>query len=120
PRRFFARSPLLTAWLRWTLGLPEVVVVLAQGELRAYREILPRQEVVALATGIDCRPYSVVPTVQSTPDRPLQLVYIGRVAREKGLYETFQGLRLAHELGVDARLIVAGSGSEEGRLRRYA
>ena len=75
---------------------------------------------MALPNGIDCRPYSVVPTVQSTPDRPLQLVYIGRVAREKGLYETMQGMRLAHELGVDARLIVAGSGPEEPRLRRYA
>ncbi len=120
PRKFYARSPLLTAWLRWTLGLPDVVVVLAQVELRAYREFVPRQEVVALPNGIDCRPYSVVPTVQSTPERPLQLVYIGRVAREKGLYETMQGLRLAHELGVDARLIVAGSGPEEPRLRRYA
>ncbi len=120
PRKFFARSPVLTAWLRWTLGLPDVVVVLAQVELRAYREFVPRQEVVALPNGIDCRPYSVVPTVQSTPERPLQLVYIGRVAREKGLYETMQGMRLAHELGVDARLIVAGSGPEEPRLRRYA
>jgi glycosyltransferase involved in cell wall biosynthesis len=61
-----------------------------------------------------------VPTVQSTPERALQLVYIGRVAREKGLYETLQGLRLALELGVDARLVVAGSGGEESRLRRYA
>jgi len=120
PRKFYAWSAFLTAWLRWTLGLPDVVVVLAQVELRAYREFVPRQEVVALPNGIDCRPYSVVPTVQSTPDRPLQLVYIGRVAREKGLYETMQGLRLAHELGVDARLIVAGSGPEESRLRRYA
>jgi len=120
PRKFYAWSAFLTAWLRWTLGLPDVVVVLAQVELRAYREFVPRQEVVALPNGIDCRPYSVVPTVQSTPERPLQLVYIGRVAREKGLYETMQGLRLAHELGVDARLIVAGSGPEESRLRRYA
>lgn len=120
PRKFFARSPLLTAHLRWALGLPDVVVVLAQVELRAYREFVPHQEVVALPNGIDCRPYSVVPTVQSTPDRPLQLVYIGRVAREKGLYEAMQGLRLAHELGVDARLIVAGNGPEEPRLRRYA
>ena len=120
PRKFFARSPVLTSFLRWTLGLADLVVVLAQVELRAYREFVPKQDVVALPNGIDCRPYSVVPTVQSTPDRALQLVYIGRVAREKGLYETFQGLRLAHELGVDARLIVAGSGSEEARLRRYA
>ncbi|HUQ27154.1 MAG TPA: glycosyltransferase family 4 protein [Usitatibacter sp.] len=120
PRKFFAGSPVLTSFLRWTLGLPDVVVVLAQVELRAYREFLPDQNVVSLPNGIDCRPYGAVPTVRSDPTHPLQLVYIGRIAREKGLYETLQGLRLAHELGVDARLIVAGAGSEEPRLRRYA
>ena len=120
PRKFFARSPLLTSFLRWTLGIPDLVVVLAQVELRAYREFVPRQDVVALPNGIDCRPYSGIPTVQSDSSRALQLVYVGRIAREKGLYETLQGLRLAHELGVDARLVVAGSGPEEPRLRRYA
>jgi len=120
PRKFFAKSRLLTSFLRWTLGLPDVVVVLAQVELRAYREFIPGQQVVVLPNGIDCRPFSGVPTVRSDPARPLQLVYIGRVAREKGLYETLQGLRLAHELGVDTRLVVAGSGGEEARLRRYA
>ena len=120
PRKFFAGSPALTSFLRWTLGLPDVIVVLAQVELRAYREFVPRQEVVALPNGIDCRPYGTVPTVRSNPTDPLQIVYIGRIAREKGLYETLQGLRLAHELGVDARLVVAGSGAEEPRLRRYA
>lgn len=120
PRRFFAGSPLLTAFLRRTLRLPDVVVVLAQVELRAYREFVPGQEVVALPNGIDCRPYSGVPTVLSDPTHPLQLVYIGRIAREKGLYETLQGLRLAHELGVDVRLVIAGTGAEETRLRRYA
>ena len=120
PRKFFAGSPLLTAFLRWTLGIPDVVVVLAQIELRAYREFVPDQQVVALPNGIDCRPYSGVPTVLSDATHPLQIVYIGRVAREKGLYETLQGLRLAHELGVDARLIIAGTGAEEPRLRRYA
>jgi len=120
PRKFFAKSRLLTSFLRWTLGLPDVVVVLAQVELRAYREFIPGQQVVVLPNGIDCRPFSGVPTVRSDPARPLQLVYIGRVAREKGLYETLQGLRLAHELCVDTRLVVAGSGAEEARLRRYA
>ena len=120
PRKFFAGSPLLTAFLRRTLRIPDVVVVLAQVELRAYREFLPGQEVVSLPNGIDCRPYSGVPTVLSDASHPLQVVYIGRVAREKGLYETLQGLRLAHELGVDARLVIAGTGAEEPRLRRYA
>jgi glycosyltransferase involved in cell wall biosynthesis len=76
--------------------------------------------VVVLPNGIDCRPFGAVPTVRSSRDKPLKLVYIGRVAREKGLYETLQGMRLAHELGADTRIVIAGSGAEEARLQRYA
>jgi len=119
PEQFFA-SRLATRFLRWTLGLPQLVVVLAQCELEAYREFIPEQEVVALPNGIDCRPFGAVPTLTPARDQPLRLVYIGRIAREKGLYETLQGLRLAHELGVDTRLVIAGQGGEEDRLRRYA
>jgi glycosyltransferase involved in cell wall biosynthesis len=120
PRDFFAHSLPLTAFLRWTLGLPDRVVVLARCELEAYREFVPRQHVATLPNGIDCRPFGRVPPVRSVRGEPLKLLYIGRVAREKGIYEALQGMRLAHELGVDARLVIAGSGSEEDRLKRYA
>jgi glycosyltransferase involved in cell wall biosynthesis len=120
PQHFFEKSRLLTAFLRWTLNTPDVVVVLAQVELDAYRRFVPQQHVALMPNGIDCRPYAQVPIVRSRNDYPLRLLYIGRLAREKGLYETFQGLRLAHELGIDARLVVAGAGPEEQRLRRYA
>ena len=120
PQEFFARSRVLTAFLRFTLRIPDVVVVLAQCELRAYREFVPSQAVVVLPNAIDCAPYDAIPTVKSFPDKPLRLLYIGRIAREKGLYEALQGMRLANELGVDARLIVAGGGPEKDRLRRYA
>jgi glycosyltransferase involved in cell wall biosynthesis len=120
PQRFFAGNRALTAFLRRSLEMPDLVLVLGQRELEAYRDFVPEQDVVALPNGIDCRPYGATPTVQSRPGQPLRLVYIGRIAREKGLYETLQALRLARELGVDARLVVAGSGAEEPRLRRYA
>jgi len=120
PHEFFAGHPWLTRFLRWTLGLPDMVVLLAQVELDAYRIFVPGQRLVRLPNGIDCAPFSRVPTVSSHPEQPLRLLYVGRVAREKGLYETLQGLRLAHELGVDARLVIAGQGAEEVRLRRYA
>ena len=120
PHEFFDGSALLTGFLRWTLSLPDIVVVLAQVELDAYRIFIPEQEVMLLPNGIDCRPFGQVPTVRSRHEYPLRLVYIGRIAREKGLYETLQGLRLATELGVDARLVIAGHGAEEDRLRRYS
>lgn len=120
PEKFFKGRRWLTGFLRWTLEQPDLVVVLAQCELDAYRAFVPEQNVVALPNGIDCRAFARVPTVVSRRDAPLRLIYIGRIAREKGLYETLQGLRLAHERGVDARITIAGAGAEEQRLRRYA
>jgi glycosyltransferase involved in cell wall biosynthesis len=119
PRKFFEGNPILTGFLRFTLGLPDAVVVLAQCELAAYRQFVPAQNVTVIPNGIDCRPFDRVGTVRSTSDQPLRLLYIGRIAREKGLYEVAQGMRLATELGVDERLVIAGGGPEEPRLRRY-
>jgi glycosyltransferase involved in cell wall biosynthesis len=120
PQDFFAGSATLTRFLRWTLGLPDAVVVLAKVEHEAYRRFLPDQAVLVMPNAIDYRPYAGVPTVRSREEYPLRLVYVGRLAREKGLYETFQAIRLAAELGVDARLAIGGGGPEEPRLRRYA
>ena len=120
PARFFAGRRVLTAFLRWTLRLPDLVVVLAQCELEAYREFVPEQEVVVVSNGIDCAPFAHLGTIVGSTRDALRLIYIGRIAREKGLYETLQGIRLALELGVDARLTIAGGGAEEARLRRYA
>lgn len=115
-----AASRLATAFLRATLRVPDVIVVLAQCELAAYRRFVPQQNVAVVPNGIDCRPFDPIPTARSVPEQPLRLLYIGRIAREKGLYEILQGMRLANELGVDVRLTVAGKGSEEARLARYA
>ena len=120
PEAFFAGRPLLTAFLRWTLALPDGVVVLASCELAAYRRFVPRQDVVALPNGIECWPFDAICERRTTVRDPLRLIYVGRVAREKGLYEMLQALRLAQELGVDARLTIGGGGPEEPRLRRYA
>lgn len=120
PEQFFGGRRVPTAFLRWTLGLPDLVVVLASCELEAYRQFVPDQDVVAVPNGIDCRPFAHIATIETTTRDPLRLIYIGRLAREKGLYETLQAMRLALELGVDARLTVAGAGAEEARLRRYA
>lgn len=120
PEEFFAESPARTAFLRWTLGLPDLVLVLASAELAAYRAFVPHQEVVALPNGVDCAPYARVPTVRSRRNQPLNLVYVGRLAREKGLYEALQGVRIAQHLGVDARIVLAGEGAEAAGLREHA
>jgi glycosyltransferase involved in cell wall biosynthesis len=119
-QQFFPRSRVVTAAVRGTLGTADAIVVLAQSELEAYRRFLPPQPVLLCPSGIDVAQYAENARGQSDAAAPLSIVYVGRLAREKGLYEALQGLRLAHRRGARARLVLAGSGPEEARLRKYA
>lgn len=120
PHEFFGWSRVLTAVLRGTLLMPDVIVVLAQQELQAYRRFVPTQHVLALPNSVDCALYAALERARPVPGEPLQLLYIGRLAREKGLYETLEALMLAQTRGTAARLIVAGSGPDETGLRKRA
>ena len=120
PQRFFRGNRPLEALLRATLRLADAVVVLASIELRAYRKFLPGLPVVALPNAIDYAPYAGLKRGPARESTPLRLVYIGRLAREKGLIETLQGLKLAHAQGAQAQLAIAGSGPDERRLRQLA
>ena len=117
---FLGPGRLARSFLRRTMRLPDTVVVLASKQLKAYREFVPEQRVLLLPNGIDCTPYLEAARTPRGPSEPLQLAYIGRLAREKGIYEMLQGLRLAKAHGTAARLVVAGNGPELASLRRYA
>ena len=119
PQRFLGAG-FGAEFLRATLKLPDAIVVLASEELSAYRAFVPRQTVAMLPNGIDCTPYVRMTRVCTHPTRPLELLYLGRIAPGKGLYEALEGLSLARARGVCARLVVAGGGPERLRLERYA
>src|SRR5262245_18941857 len=95
PQQFAARRRLLTVLLRWTLRVPDVIVVLASVEHYAYRDFLPGRQIVLLPNGIDWTPYANVTRHDGDAAAPLRLVYFGRLAKEKGLYDVLEGLRLA-------------------------
>ena len=114
PAEFFAGSRLLSAWLRATLAWPDVVVVLASMEAQAYRAYVPRQNVALVPNGIDRAAFLGRRAARSGP---LGLLYIGRLIATKGLYESLEALAAGRALGVQARLVIAGGGPEEARLR---
>jgi glycosyltransferase involved in cell wall biosynthesis len=118
PADFCGNNRLLEALLRRTLRLPDAIVVLGSIELDAYQQFVRREQVVALPNGIDCLPYASLLRERPDPAGALRLVYVGRLAREKGLYELLAGLKLAHAAGVRARLVITGAGPEEEKLRR--
>jgi glycosyltransferase involved in cell wall biosynthesis len=120
PQEFSRNSRLLAAFLRRTLLLPDAIVVLANAEVDAYRRFVQREQIRVLPNGIDCLPYAGLMRERSEPCGPLRLVYVGRLAREKGLYELLVGLKLARSAGASARLVIAGDGPEEQKLRRFA
>jgi len=107
------------AFVRWSTRLPDVVVVLSQAERERFRAAAPSQLVEALPNGIDCGPYERYNRAAADRDTPLRLIYIGRLASGKGLIESIEALRLARSRGVAARLVLAGTGAEEARLRQY-
>jgi len=112
PQKFFRLAPsFLRAALRW----PDALVVLAHVELQAYQAFgVPA---LVVPNGIDCTLFTRYNRAPADAGAPLKLAYVGRLAPEKGLYETFEALVLLRESGTAARLVVAGSGPEEARLR---
>ena len=110
-------SPPLPAWLRAALALPDALVVPSAVEAQAYRQCLPSQLVVHIAPGIDCAPYQRYNRAPASADTPLRLIYLGRLVRDQGLPEAIEALRLVRGRGLAVRLVLAGSGPEELRLR---
>ena len=120
PQEFFDGERFLAPLLKGLLRLPDAIVVLARAELDAYRRFVPGQQVLALPNGIACAAPARPAAASSDSAAPLRLAYIGRLVREKGLYETLLGLRLALTEGTAATLVISGSGTEERALRDYA
>ena len=116
----FARNPLFARFVKATLRLPDLVVVLSQAELAAYRAFVPGQNVAAVPNGIDAEPYRRYNRPAADPARPLKLLYLGRLAAGKGLAESLEALALARAAGAPATLVIAGGGPEEARLRAQA
>lgn len=117
PQHFSKTVRVPAALLRAVLSLPDAVVVLASCELSAYRAFIPRQRVLALPNAVDSARYRPRRVVTRPTEAPLQLVFIGRLASDKGLLELLEGLAMARTRGIDARLDIAGSGPLEGELK---
>ncbi len=120
PQCFSGHSRLLSGLLRTTLSWSDAIIVLAQCELKAYRQFLPGHYITLLPNAIDNARYTTLKHQLPSALASLQLLYIGRLTREKGLYEALQGLQLARAQGVAAHLIIAGQGPDEAALRQFA
>ena len=119
-RVFCGSSRLLRRIVGSALGWPDVVVTIAQVELESARELAPAARVVLLPNGTDCSPLIGLERPASDPRAPLRLLYMGRLVRTKGLFETLEAMQILRRSGVETRLVIAGSGPVEEELRQRA
>lgn len=116
PQEFFAGNTFLTGLLRRVLSMPDVVVLLAQMELAAYRKFVTKQRLEVVANAIDATPLVAAP-IHPKVGEPLHLAYLGRLAENKGIFETVEALAMLVREGRDMRLSIAGGGPDEARLK---
>ena len=116
--RAFCPNLVMNRILATTLRWPDVVVVISRTELESAHALAPAQRIELLPNGTNTE----VPLPRSAPAgaAPLRLLYIGRLVRAKGIFESLQALRLLRERGVAARLVIAGSGPADAALRQSA
>ena len=116
PDQFFPHSAALTWLLRRVLSASDAVSVLSLAEYRAYAAFAPGIRLAHIPNAIDTS--GLLETIQPPdPRRPLRLVYVGRLVRAKGLFETLDALASLRRAGRRLHLEIAGSGADEPALR---
>jgi len=116
PQEFFAKSRVLTACLRQVLSHPDVIVLLSSREMAAYNAFVPDQRLKLIANAIDVHA-PAVSAARYAENRPLEVIYVGRLAADKGVFETVEAARLLRDRGIDIRFKFAGTGPAELPLR---
>jgi len=115
PDEFFSGSAVLTSLLRFFLQGSDVVAVLSARELDFYKSFEPGMNVRLVPNAIDVggladgvRGYNL--------NAPLNLVYVGRIVRAKGLFEIIEALEIVKRSGRRFLLSIAGSGPDAGAM----
>lgn len=118
PHLFLGHNILTQSFLRWSLNLPDVLVLLAEVEREAYRLFNAGKCVRVIPNAISLGEYATVEQ-KDYKRRPVRLGYIGRLADDKGVKEVIQAVAILRQRGFDyLRLYIAGSGPYEEELRQ--
>jgi glycosyltransferase involved in cell wall biosynthesis len=117
PGEFFAGNRVLTALLRRVLSWPDAVVLLARSEMAAYGSFAPRARLVRIANAVSPGETDLG-AERYTESRPLKVVYLGRLAADKGIFETIEAVKILRDRGIAVHLTIAGSGPARSEITR--
>jgi glycosyltransferase involved in cell wall biosynthesis len=117
PSDFLGHNTLGRGFLRWSLAIPDVIVLLAESEREAYRSFATAKPLIVIPNAIDLAEYRAA-RPKSFEGSGIVLGYIGRLAAEKGVGEAIRAVAILQRSGFDGlRFRIAGSGPYERELR---
>lgn len=117
PQNFFGSSLLLSHLLKRVLRSADLVVVLGQESLAAYRAFTPGLNVKVIANAISPGKDPQWKRTGISNDRPLCLTYVGRLDEKKGVFEIIEALAILHREQRPMYLVIAGAGPAEVEMR---
>lgn len=101
---------------RLTFSLTDAVVLLATSEKREFAEAGITKGVVVIPNGVDCSAYQGA-TERVHSGKVLRVAYLGRLVREKGIFESIEAIRVLrsddHFRNIELRIAGTGPASEE-------
>jgi glycosyltransferase involved in cell wall biosynthesis len=112
----FAGRPWSAALLRRVLRAADTVVALGKEEWQALRDFAPQARVERIPHAVVGVPAEAL-AARSAAAPQLQLLFLGRLDAAKGLYVLLDAVDLLVRAGRQMRLVIAGDGPEEARLR---
>lgn len=115
PLEFFRGRWLPTAFLRATLRATDIIVLLSEIDRKGYLALDPGLPLHVVPNAIEVD--ESLPPKAREPRAPLRLVYMGRLAEPKGVFEAVEALALLRTEGIEASMVFAGTGPDESRLR---
>jgi len=117
PGDFLCAHPLLKVVFKRLLQLPDAVVLLAEVERRAYESFGRFKVLQVIPNAVDIDEYFVRESKRYDSDR-LRLVYMGRLADNKGIFDAIESLHILRDQGMENFVLsIAGSGPAEQALR---
>jgi glycosyltransferase involved in cell wall biosynthesis len=117
PTDYASRNRVRQAATRRILRLANRIVLLSEFDFVAYQNYDPRLSTVVIPNAVEVLA-GTPPRKPVSDDAPLKLIYIGRLIRAKGIFETVEAVRLLQARNIHVRLDIVGAGPDSEELRR--
>ena len=117
--KFTEDRAIFKALLKRVFRLPDVVVVLSSAEFSRYRDFATIDNLEIIPNAIDLSEFGGYQRKEKAASDAFTLVYVGRLAGNKGVKEAIEAVNILQTSGACPRLefLIAGSGPAENELR---